>query len=53
MITDPGFEVRLVGGDNSTGRLEVKIAGIWGTVCDNRFYDWGAQVICRELGFDK
>ncbi|XP_064608929.1 scavenger receptor cysteine-rich type 1 protein M160-like isoform X2 [Liolophura sinensis] len=49
---DPGYQVRLVGGENHTGRLEVKIAGIWGTVCDNSFYDRGAKVICRQLGFD-
>ncbi|XP_064608483.1 CD5 antigen-like isoform X2 [Liolophura sinensis] len=50
---DPGYPVRLVGGDNSTGRLEVEISGIWGTVCNKTFDFWMAKVTCRALGFNK
>ncbi|XP_064609094.1 deleted in malignant brain tumors 1 protein-like [Liolophura sinensis] len=49
---DPRYDVRLVGGDNSRGRLEVKIGGIWGTVCNNTFTDRSAKVACRTLGFN-
>jgi len=34
----------------SEGRLEVKVAGIWGTVCDYEFDDVDAGVACYMLG---
>ena len=44
--------VRLVDGNRgSSGRLEVLVGGRWGTVCDDRFSDIDARVVCRELGF--
>jgi len=46
-------EVRLAG-DKSTdtgGRLEVKVFGVWGTVCSEGFDDKDAQVACTMLGF--
>ena len=33
------------------GRLEIKVAGIWGTVCDDSFNDTEASVACSMLGF--
>ena len=33
------------------GRLEVKVADIWGTVCDYKFDDGDAGVACYMLGF--
>ena len=49
----PGsFQVRLVGGSSSSeGRVEIKVAGVWGTVCDNNWGDNDANVVCRQLGF--
>jgi len=44
--------MRLVGSDlPREGRLEVKIGGIWGTVCDDAFDDKDAMVACSSLGF--
>jgi len=46
-VTTP---VRLVGGSNSTGLLEVLHDGVWGTVC-GYVYSEAASVVCRMLGF--
>ncbi|XP_037937801.1 uncharacterized protein LOC119671297 isoform X3 [Teleopsis dalmanni] len=47
-----GYEVRLTGGESTNmGRIEVKILGKWGYVCDDKFGLHNADVVCRELGF--
>jgi len=45
--------VRLIGTERnaSSGRLEVKYDGVWGTVCDEGFTDIAAKVACNGLGF--
>ena len=43
--------LRLTGGDNSTGRLEINFDGIWGTVCKRNFAEIDGHVACRQLGF--
>jgi len=44
--------VRLVGGPFSQeGRLVVFYNGTWGTVCDDRFTDAAANVVCSMLGY--
>nr|XP_044995674.1 scavenger receptor cysteine-rich type 1 protein M130 [Jaculus jaculus] len=43
-------EPRLVGGDiPCSGRVEVKHADVWGTICDSDFSLETANVLCREL----
>ena len=44
-------DIRLAGSAAADeGRLEVKVAGIWGTVCDDDFDDHDAGVACYMLG---
>ncbi|XP_043505908.1 uncharacterized protein LOC122526519 isoform X4 [Polistes fuscatus] len=46
------YAIRLAGSDNlDEGRVEVKILGVWGQVCDDGFGMINADVICKELGF--
>ncbi|KAG7212821.1 hypothetical protein KM043_002178 [Ampulex compressa] len=46
------YAIRLAGAKNShEGRVEVKILGVWGQVCDDGFGMINADVICKELGF--
>lgn len=43
-------KIRLVDGINSTtGRLEIFYNGLWGTVCDNKFNNIAAQVVCKQM----
>ena len=33
------------------GRVEVNVAGEWGTVCDNQWSFENANVVCRAMGY--
>ena len=35
----------------SSGRLEVYVDGVWGTVCNIAFDILDANIACRELGY--
>lgn len=49
----PIGKVRLSGGNDTAGRVEICLDEKWGTVCDD---DWGlkdAEVVCRQLGYKR
>ena len=49
---DANVKVRLSNGSSeANGRLEVFFINTWGTVCDDYFDIYAAQVVCKMLGY--
>ncbi|XP_064607694.1 scavenger receptor cysteine-rich type 1 protein M130-like [Liolophura sinensis] len=46
---EDNYKVRLAGGSQKAGRVEVKMFGVWGTVCADGFNSNAAKVVCRQL----
>ena len=45
-------DIRLVNGRSALeGRVEICFGNQWGTVCDDRWGDSDASVVCRQLGY--
>ncbi len=49
--TCPQGAIRLQGGSEIQGRVEICNNHVWGTVCDDFWGTPDAQVACRQLGF--
>ena len=44
--------MRLVNGvDDYSGRVELCVGGLWGTVCDEKFKTEDANSVCQQQGF--
>ncbi len=49
----PTGALRLTGGDELSGRVEICLGGVWGTMCATfSWTDITALVVCRTLGFN-
>ncbi|XP_053387279.1 deleted in malignant brain tumors 1 protein-like [Mercenaria mercenaria] len=47
----PIKDIRLAGTNGPYhGRVELKVNGTWGTVCQDRFYAYSARAVCKMLG---
>ena len=46
--------MRLEDGTNEgEGRVEVCVSNVWSTVCDDRWDDTDASVVCKQLGYSR
>ena len=47
------ISVRLVGGGEHSGRVEIQYLGEWGVICDDDWDMKDATVVCRMLGINR
>ncbi len=43
--------MRLVGGSETEGDVQVCRHGVWGYICDQEWTENEARVVCRDQGF--
>ena len=55
ILTRVSVMIRLVNNNGvpNQGRVEVKMNGTWGTICDDSFDEKEAKVICSMLGYSR
>ena len=51
-ITCTTGDIRLRGGNATSGRVEICYNAVWGTVCDGLWGTQEAQVVCTQLGYE-
>ena len=52
-VSCTNYDLRLVGGEVSNeGRVEMCYGNVWGSLCDDSWDTYNAQVVCRQLGLD-
>ena len=44
-------QLRLIGGGNLEGRVEICLNEAWGTVCDDLWGTDDASIACKQLGY--
>lgn len=46
-----GVRFRAGSGTRNSGVVELQYNGVWLPICNRYFYDYNADILCKELGF--